>query len=93
MGGPDELELPGGLDDMFGQFFEDGLVADEPLLVEDDLLVEAVLTAADVVDEFVVATLLAGAGAESAKAAAVPPPINDPDTPSTPMACLSFRRM
>ena len=42
-GGPYMLDVPAGLEDMFGQFFEDGLVVgllEEPLeeLLEDDEL-------------------------------------------------------
>jgi hypothetical protein len=93
LGVPDELGATGGLEpfrpgmdpfeDMFGQFFDDaGLVLLLEVLLDDDEL------------EFVVTMCpVEVAGAERAKAAAVPPPTSAPDTPTAVNACLSFRRM
>jgi hypothetical protein len=84
--GPDKEGLP---EDMFGQFFCDG-----SLVVALEELVGASVdwsTGADA--ELVVTTCLVEAGAERAKAAAVPPPTIAPDSPTTVATCLSFGRM
>jgi hypothetical protein len=75
---------------MFGQFFCDG-----SLVVALEELVGASVDWSTTVDaELVVTTCLVdAAGAERAKAAAVPPPTSAPDIPTTVATCLSFGRM
>ncbi len=84
----------GLVDELPGDPLEELLADDELDLVEEltaALTAAAVFTAAESdADEFVVATCPLDSDGERAKAAAVPPPIRTPDTPSTAIACLSF---